>query len=43
MMYLKTFQIICLKCGSESIEVNNVGDGYQFVCLKCNNLEDENE
>ncbi len=43
MVYFKTFQVICLKCGAEDIEVNNVGDGYQFVCLKCGNFEDENE
>jgi hypothetical protein len=38
---MTTFQVICLKCGSEDVEINNVGSGYQLVCLGCNNWEDE--
>jgi len=43
MVYFKKFQVICLKCGSDDVDINNVGSGYQLTCLKCDNWEDENE
>lgn len=35
----KTFQVICLKCGSEDIELV----GQYFKCSKCQHIETINE
>ena len=36
---MTTFQLICLKCGSENVAINDIGSEYEFVCKDCDNWE----
>lgn len=41
MVYFKRFEINCLRCGSEDIEIQNISGAYTFTCYKCGNSEEE--
>ena len=42
----KTFQIICLKCGSEDVDLtvtSQLDDAIRLRCIRCRNVEDDAE